>query len=123
MNQYINSVQLMGHIGRDPEVFQLTSGRTLVKFSMATNESYKDKDGSWQQSTQWHRITAWGKTAEKAASDLTKGSHILLRGKLNNSDWVDKEGQKRYSTDIIMSSYLRIARETQPASGELAAPQ
>lgn len=111
MNHYTNNVQLMGHIGKDPEVFQLTSGRTLVKFSLATNESYKDKDGSWQENTQWHRITAWGKTAEKVADELNRGAHIMLRGKLNNSDWVDKDGQKRYSTDVIMSSFLRIAKE------------
>jgi single-strand DNA-binding protein len=99
----INKVTLVGNLGRDPEIRHLESGTAVVKFSLATNESYRDKSGEWKTETEWHDIVAWRQLAERAAKDLRKGSMVYIEGKITHRKWQDKEGQDRYSTEIVAS--------------------
>ena len=106
MNSLRNRVQLIGNLGNDPEVKELGNDRTLVKFSMATSESYKDSKGNIVKDTQWHNITAWGSTAKNMAKLLKKGQQIAVEGKLSNNNYEDKNGIKRYVTEIIVSEFV-----------------
>ncbi len=117
MKKYINRVQLLGHLGQDPEV-KPTSNSTLVKLRIATNESYKDKKGEYQDYTQWHTLVAWGKLAENMADKLRKGSHLLVNGKLSNSQWEGKDGAKRYSTEVLVRDYIHLNKPKGGASAE-----
>ena len=111
MKNYINYVELVGHLGADPEIVKIGNGKSLVKFSLATNEPYKDKEGNFQDITQWHRIVAWGGLAERMASKLIKGNHILINGRIQHSSWENKEGQKQYGTDIVVREYMQIDKQ------------
>lgn len=108
MNNLKNSVRLIGRIGQNPEVKEMSNGKKLTKFSIAINESYKNSAGERVTDTQWHNITAWGKQAELAEKLLKKGSEIALEGKLNNNSYVDKDGVKRYTTDIILNEFSLV---------------
>ena len=107
MNTLRNKVSLIGRLGGQPEVVNLESG-TLARFSLATNESYKNKSGEWQDRTQWHTIKAWGKTAERVTKALDKGHEILVEGRIVNTTYTTKEGDKRYSTEIEISDFIRL---------------
>lgn len=96
-----NSVRLVGNLGRDPEVKTLPNGKTVVNFSMATNEKYKDADGNPQSQTEWHNIVAFGKLADICGKYLTKGKQIIIEGKLQTRKWEDRDGNNRYTTEII----------------------
>lgn len=109
MNALRNKVSLIGRLGAQPEIVKLDSGRTLARFSIATNESYKNKNGERQENTQWHNLTAWGKTAELAVKLLTKGQEIVVEGKLVNNSYETKEGEKRYVTDIEVNEFLIVS--------------
>lgn len=109
MNTLRNKVSLIGRLGAQPEVVTLDSGRTLARFSLATNESYKNKEGEWQESTQWHNITAWGKTADLIGKLLNKGQEVVVEGKLVNNTYETKEGEKRYGTTIEVNEFLLLA--------------
>lgn len=111
MNALRNKVSLIGRLGAEPEVVTFDSGRKLARFSLATNEGYK-KDGEWQENTQWHNITVWGKTAELAAKMLNKGQEIVVEGKLVNSSYETKEGEKRFGTTIEVNDFLIISPKT-----------
>lgn len=100
----INKVTLIGHLGKDPEIRHLEGGVSVVKFTLATNESYRDKSGEWQTLTEWHDIVAWRLLAEKAAKDFHKGSLVYVEGKITHRKWQDKEGQDRYSTEIVANT-------------------
>lgn len=110
MSTLKNTVSLIGNLGKDPEVITFQTGNTLTKFSLATNESYKTKEGEWADKTQWHNIIAWGKLGEKVAQELKKGNEIFLEGKLENESYTTKEGEKRYITQINMREYLAVKR-------------
>jgi len=96
-----NKVSLIGHLGKDPEVRRLESGAVVAKFSLATSENYKDKAGEWQTVTEWHEIVLWRSLAERAERDLKKGSLAFVEGKLTTRKWQDKEGNNRYSTEVV----------------------
>jgi len=96
-----NSVQLIGNLGVDPETITYGEKKSLVKFSLATNEFYRDKDGERQQETQWHNIITYGKTAEIAEKYLKKGNEVAIGGKITYRSWEDKEGKTNYITEII----------------------
>lgn len=100
MSTLKNSVQLMGHLGQDPEVVKLESGKKLVKFSLATNDYYTKKDGEKVTSTDWHNIIAWGKTADIIEKYVVKGQEVIIRGKLSSRSYETKEGEKRYITEV-----------------------
>ncbi len=108
MNALRNKVSLIGRLGAQPEVVKFDSGRTLTRFSLATNEGYKNKDGEWQDVTQWHNISAWGKTADLMAKLLNKGQEVIVEGRLVNNSYETKEGERRYSTVIEASEFLLI---------------
>jgi single-strand DNA-binding protein len=110
MNTLRNKVQLIGNLGNDPEIINLESGKMLAKFSIATNESYKNAKGEKITDTQWHNIVAWGKTAEIVEKYVTKGKEIAIEGKLTNCSWDDKDGNKRYTTEIVCSELLMFGK-------------
>ena len=105
-----NKVQLIGNLGNDPEIVNLESGKTLAKFSIATNESYKNAKGEKITDTQWHNVIAWGKTAEIVEKYITKGKEVAVTGKLTNRSWEDKEGIKRYTTEVVCSELLMLGK-------------
>jgi single-strand DNA-binding protein len=104
----VNKVILVGHLGKDPEVSYTPSGQALAKFSIATNRRVKDKAGEWQDETDWHNIVAWGKTAEFCSQYVTKGRLVYIEGRIQNRTWEDKEGKKRYATDIVANDVIPL---------------
>jgi single-strand DNA-binding protein len=108
MSTLRNKVQLIGNLGNDPEIIALESGRKLAKFSLATNESYKDVNGEKQTKTDWHNIVAWGKTAEIIEKYVTKGKEVAVEGKLTTRNYETKEGEKRYITEVVCNELLML---------------
>ncbi|MGB3343196.1 MAG: single-stranded DNA-binding protein [Aequorivita sp.] len=108
MSTLRNKVQLIGNLGQDPEIINLESGRKLAKFSIATNETYKNQKGEKVTDTQWHNIVAWGKTAEIIENYLTKGKEVAIEGKLTSRSYDDKEGIKRYITEVVCSELVML---------------
>ena len=108
MNALKNKVQLIGNLGQDPEIINLESGKTLAKFSIATNESYKNAEGEKVTDTQWHNVVAWGKTADIVEKYLVKGKEVAIEGKLTTRTWDDKEGNKRYTTEVVCNELLML---------------
>ncbi|NQY07074.1 MAG: single-stranded DNA-binding protein [Flavobacteriaceae bacterium] len=110
MNTLRNKVQLIGNLGTQPEVVTLESGKRLVKFAMATNDYYKNAEGEKIQETEWHNIIAWGKTAEIIEKYINKGQEIAIEGKLTNRSYEDKEGVKRYVTEVVANEVLMLGK-------------
>ena len=108
MNALKNRVQLIGHLGNDPEVKTFDGGRTMAKFSIATNETYKKEGGEKVTETQWHNIVAWNGTAKIVEKLLKKGSEVALEGKLTSRSYDDKEGNKRYITEVVANEILLL---------------
>ena len=108
MNALRNKVQSIGNLGNNPEVITLDSGKKLAKFSIATNESYKNANGEKVTDTQWHNVIAWNKTAEIVEKYLTKGSEVAVEGKLTSRSYEDKEGIKKYITEIVVNELLML---------------
>ena len=108
MNTLKNKVQLIGNLGNDPEIINLESGNTIAKFSLATNESYKDTNGERVTDTQWHNLVAFGKVAEIIEKYLTKGKEVAVEGKLTTRTWEDKDGMKRYTTEVVCNELLML---------------
>jgi len=108
MNALKNKVQLIGNLGNDPEIVNLESGKTLAKFSVATNENYKNAQGEKVTDTQWHNVIAWGKTAEIVEKYLTKGKEVVVEGKLTSRSYETKEGEKRYITEVVCNELLML---------------
>jgi single-strand DNA-binding protein len=96
-----NKIILIGNLGRDPEIRRLESGAVVANFSLATNENYRDKAGNWQTITEWHNIVAWRNLAERAERDLKTGSMVFVEGKLTTRKWQDKDGNDRYTTEVL----------------------
>ena len=110
MNTLRNKVQLIGNLGNDPEIINLESGKTLAKFNIATNESYTNNKGEKITDTQWHNVVAWGKTAEIIEKYVTKGKEIAIEGKLTHRSYDDKNGEKRYITDVVANEILLLGK-------------
>jgi single-strand DNA-binding protein len=110
MNTLRNKVQLIGNLGNDPEIINLESGKTLAKFAIATNESYKNAQGEKVADTQWHNIVAWGKTAQIVEKYVTKGKEVAIEGKLTTRIWEDKDGMKRYTTEVVCNELLMLGK-------------
>ncbi len=100
-----NRVQLMGNLGKDPELREFDGGKKKVRFSVATNERFMYGDGQFKEDVQWHGVVAWGKLAQQAAEQLRKGSRISLEGRLVHGSYEGKDGQKRYFTEVVMNSF------------------
>ncbi len=110
MNTLRNKVQLIGHVGNAPEILTLESGKKLAKFSIATNETYKNNKGEKITDTQWHNVVAWGKTAELVENYVPKGKEIGVEGKLTSRTYEDKEGNKRYITEVVCNELLLLGK-------------
>ncbi len=108
MNNLRNKVQLIGNIGTEPEIRKLANGKSFARFSLATNESYTNKDGEKVRETQWHNLVAWGKQAEIIEKYLSKGREIAIEGKLTSRSYEDKEGAKKYVTEIVVNELLML---------------
>ncbi len=118
MKNVRNQVQLIGRLGQDVETITFDSGNRKASFSIATNEFYKDANGERQERTEWHNVIAWGKTAELIDQLLEKGNEVLIQGKLSNRNYEDKNGVKRYVTEIICDQFFKITKS--PATAPLA---
>lgn len=118
----VNKVILVGRLGKDPEIRYLPDGTMVTNFTMATDESYKDKNGEKVQKTEWHRIVAFRKLAEICGNYLTKGKMIFIEGKIQTRSWEDKEGVKRSTTEIIANDMKMLDSkgqgQTQEKSGD-----
>jgi single-strand DNA-binding protein len=97
----VNRVVLWGNLGKDPELKMSAGGTAVLKFSVATSERRKDQSGNWGEETEWHSCVCFGKRAEGLGSFLSKGTSVLVEGKLRTSSWEDNNGQKRYKTEIV----------------------
>lgn len=112
----VNKVILVGHLGKDPEVRHLESGAAVANFSMATTESYKDKNGNRQDQTEWHNIVLWRGLAEVAEKYLKKGNLVYIEGKLKTRSWQDKEGATRYTTEIVGDNMTMLGSKSDNSS-------
>jgi len=110
MNALRNKVQLIGHLGNDPEITNLDSGKKLAKLTIATNETYKNDSGEKITDTQWHNVIAWGKTAEIIEKYVTKGKEIAIEGKLTHRTYEDKNGEKKYFTEVVANELLLLGK-------------
>lgn len=108
MSSLKNKVQLIGNLGDDPEIKVLENGTKLAKFSLATNDKYKNAKGEKVEETQWHNLVAWGKVAEIVEQYTSKGKQIAIEGKLQYNTYEDKEGNKRYSAEIKVNEILLL---------------
>ena len=113
----VNKVILVGRLGRDPETRYTGGGQAVANFSVATDETYKDKAGDRQKRTEWHKIVVWGKQAEIAQQYLKKGSLVFIEGRIQSREWQDKEGQKRTSFEIVANNFRMLGGRGEGGSG------
>ena len=117
----VNKVILVGRLGKDPETRFTGSGQAVCNFSMATDESFRDRSGERQKRTEWHRIVVWGKQAEIAQQYLKKGSLVYVEGRIQTREWQDKEGQKRTSYDIVANNFRMLGGRADGEPAEVLA--
>lgn len=110
MNAMKNRVQLIGNVGQDPEIRTLENGKKLAHLSITTNETYKNDKGEKVEQTEWHRVTAWGKTAEIIERFVVKGKEVAVDGKLTHRSYDDKNGEKRYVTEVVVNEILLLSK-------------
>jgi single-strand DNA-binding protein len=108
MSTLKNKVQLIGHVGQEPSITNLESGKKVARLSMATNENYKNGNGEKQTDTNWHNIVAWGKKAEIIEKYVVKGKELAIEGKLTSRSYEDSEGTKRYVTEVVVNEILLL---------------
>lgn len=108
MSTLKNNVQLIGNVGNEPEITNLDSGKKVAKFSLATNESYKDSKGEKVTNTQWHSIVEWGKVAVIVEKYVSKGKEVVLKGKLTSRSYETKAGEKRFVTEVVIDEILLL---------------
>ena len=118
----INKVVLVGHLGGDPETRFTPSGAAVANFNIATNESWKDANGELQDKTEWHRCVMFGKTAELTGELLKKGQLVYMEGKLQTRNWDDKDGIKRYTTEVVCDMFTMLGRKMDTENSQQAAP-
>lgn len=110
MNALRNKVQLIGNVGNEPEIKTLETGKKLAKLVIATNEVYYNEEGEKVTDTQWHNVIAWGKTADTIEKYVVKGKEIAIEGKLTHRSYDDKNGEKRYFTEVVMNVLLLLGK-------------
>ena len=115
----VNKVVFVGHLGGDPETRFTPSGAAVANFNIATNESWRDSNGELQDKTEWHRCVMFGKTAELAGELLKKGQLVYLEGKLQTRNWEDKDGVKRYTTEVICDMFTMLGRKMDSGSAQV----
>jgi single-strand DNA-binding protein len=109
----VNKVILIGRLGQDPEIRKMDNMRSKLLISVATTESYKNSNGEWTDITDWHSVVMWGPMAERGERDLHKGNMVYIEGKLKTRSWEDKDGQKRYTTEVLADSYQNLSPKEQ----------
>ncbi|MAG31427.1 MAG: single-stranded DNA-binding protein [Deltaproteobacteria bacterium] len=114
----VNKAILVGNLGRDPELRQTPNGQSVCNFTLATSENWTDKSGERVERTEWHRIVAWGRTGEMCAQYLSKGRTVYVEGRIQTREWEDKDGNKRYTTEINANTVNFIGPRTGGGSGE-----
>jgi single-strand DNA-binding protein len=110
MNAMKNTVQLIGNVGNDPEIKIFDGGKKLANLTIATNDSYKNDKGEKVEQTEWHKVVAWGKTADIIEKYVTKGLQIAVEGKLTHRSYDDKNGEKRYITEVVVNEVLLLGK-------------
>ncbi|HXE97596.1 MAG TPA: single-stranded DNA-binding protein [Dongiaceae bacterium] len=114
----LNKVMLIGNLGKDPEVRFTASGQAVASFSLATSEKFKGKTGEWEERTEWHNITLWGKLAEISGEYLSKGKTIYVEGRLQTRKWQDKSGNDRYTTEIVGDKMQMLSPKGERSGGD-----
>jgi single-strand DNA-binding protein len=119
MPKSVNKVILIGNVGNDPDIKYTPSGVPVAKVSLATNESYKDKSGEWQERTEWHNLVFWQRRAEIVGEYVKKGSKLFIEGRLQTSSWEDKQtGEKKYRTEIVAQTLILLGDGNGNANGD-----
>ncbi|SNR63144.1 single-strand binding protein [Humidesulfovibrio mexicanus] len=113
----LNKVILVGHLGQDPKISYTQSGQPVANLRMATSERFKDKSGQWTDRTEWHTVVAWGKDAEFCGNYLGKGALVMIEGRLQTRKWQDKDGQDRYSTEVVANRVQSLGSRAQGEGG------
>lgn len=113
----LNKVMLIGNLGKDPEVRYTTSGQAVASFNLATGEKFKNKSGEWEERTEWHRVTLWGKLAEIAGEYLAKGKTVYIEGRLQTRKWTDRDGNDKYTTEIVGDRMQMLSSKGEGSSG------
>jgi single-strand DNA-binding protein len=117
----LNRVQLIGNLGKDPEIKYTPQGTPVAKITIATNERFKDKGGEWQDRTEWHNVVLWQRLAEIAGEYLKKGGKVYIEGRLQTRSWDDKQtGQKKYMTEIVASDLILLGGRGEAGGGDSA---
>jgi single-strand DNA-binding protein len=116
-----NNVNLIGNLGQDIQLINFESGNKKASFSLATSESYKNKDGEYVKNTQWHNVVAWGKQAELLSRSLSKGNKIAVQGTLQYRTYVDKDGKTQYVAEVVMNEFVKMTTTPKTESLEMAA--
>lgn len=119
----LNKVIIIGNLGQDPEVRYTQSNTAVATLSVATSEKFKDRNGEYQEKTEWHRVTLWDKRAEIAQKYLTKGSKVCIEGKLQTKEWEDKDGAKRKTTEILGLNLVMLSGNQSGGAGGYQARQ
>jgi single-strand DNA-binding protein len=117
----LNRVQLIGNLGKDPEIKYTPSGTPVAKIALATNERFKDKSGEWQDRTEWHNVVLWQRLAEIAGEYLKKGGKVYIEGRLQTHSWDDKtSGQKKYMTEVVATDLILLGGRGEGAGGDFS---
>jgi single-strand DNA-binding protein len=116
----LNKAMIIGNLGRDPEMRYTPTGQAVTQFTVAVNHSHKDASGEWKEETEWFRVVAWGPLAERTAENLRKGRKVYVEGRLQTRNWEDKDGQKRYTTELIASAVTALDRAREDGAPEVA---
>ena len=119
----VNKVILIGRLGKDPEVRKINVTTTVCNFPLATNESYKNQDGTYTEQTEWHNIVMWRGVAERAERILKKGSTVFIEGKLKTRSWEDKDSNKRYTTEIVVENFQLLDKREPSAASQSTNPE
>lgn len=119
----INKVTLIGHAGNDPEVRTLDTGAVVARVSLATNESYKDKEGNWQTQTEWHNLILWRDLAERARDNVKKGSTLYVEGKIQSRKYTDRDGVEKSITDIVVNSFRVLDKKERGEDNRIPASE
>lgn len=122
MSTLRNRVQLIGHLGADPETRTVNNGAKVAQLRIATTDKYKTGNGEWKEDTQWHRISAWEALAERMEKQLVKGSYVMIEGKLTTTISVDNQGNKKYFTDIRAFNFIKLDKKPERQDSEPVVP-
>jgi single-strand DNA-binding protein len=114
----LNKAMIIGNLGRDPEMRYTQSGQAVTQFTVAVNHSHKNASGEWIEETEWFRVVAWAALAERTAEHLRKGRKVYVEGRLQTRSWEDKDGQKRYTTELIASAVTALDRPREEGAAE-----